>query len=305
MPRHPPDRRRTLLPRWIAVGALVALAIVVVAAAAGGGDHRRPHAPARAAARAGGPARRGRPPTVRHERRRSRQRRRLARERRAVAHVLGYTPYVARGSWRRREVALTFDDGPGPYTPRVLRVLERLRVPATFFVVGEQLNSFRAGLRAELRGGFEIGDHTETHPLLSRLGPAAQRRELRDQIARVRRLGAPRPFLFRPPYGAFDRTTLRLARRMGLLMVLWTIDTQDYRRPGAAAIVQAALRGARPGAIVLMHDAGGERSQTIAALPAIVRKLRARHYRLVTVGQLVRDDPPPRHQAPPRSLAGG
>ncbi len=292
--------------RWVAAGVLlvVVAAGVALATAAGGGAHRR--AGAATGAPSGGARTTAATAPARHAARRpSPARRLLAREQRAVARVLAYTPYVARGSRRRREIALTFDDGPGPYTPRVLRVLERLHVPATFFVVGEQLNSFRAGLRAEIRHGFLIGDHTETHAMLTRLGAAAQRTELRDQIARVRRLGAPRPFLFRPPYGAFNRTTLRLLHRMGLLMVLWTVDTEDYRRPGVRAIVRAALGGARPGAIILMHDAGGDRSQTIAALPTIVRGLRARHYRLVTVARLVGDDPPPRRQPPPHSLAGG
>jgi len=301
MPGPAADRRRARLRRRLAVALLVVLAVVVVAAAAGGGDHRRAHAHTRAVARPRG----ARPAVASPPHRVSPARRRLLRERAAVAHVLAYTPYVARGSRRRREIALTFDDGPGPLTPRFVRALERLRVPATFFVVGQQLNDFAAGLRAELRGGFLVGDHTETHPLLSRLRPAAQLRELRDQIARVRRLGGPRPFLFRPPYGAFDRTTLRLLHRLGLFMVLWTVDTEDYRRPGARAIARAALSGARPGAILLMHDAGGDRSQTLAALPAIVRRLRARHYRLVTVARLVRDDPPPRRQPSPHSLAGG
>jgi peptidoglycan-N-acetylglucosamine deacetylase len=301
MPAPGANRRRVLRRRWLAVALLVVLAVVVVAAAAGGGAHRHRSAPARTVARVHGSS-----GGVSHPRRRvSPARRRLLRERAEVARVLAYTPYVARGSRRRREIALTFDDGPGPLTPRFVRVLERLHVPATFFVVGEQLNDFAAGLRAEVRGGFLVGDHTETHPLLSRLRPAAQLRELRDQIARVRRLGGPRPFLFRPPYGGFNRTTLRLLHRLGLFMVLWTVDTEDYRRPGTRAIVQAALRGARPGAILLMHDAGGDRSQTLAALPAIVRRLRARRYRLVTVARLVRDDPPPRRQPPPHSLAGG
>jgi peptidoglycan-N-acetylglucosamine deacetylase len=300
MPGSGADRRRVLLRRWIVVALLVAVAVVVAASAAGGGGHRRASAPVRTVARVRStPAATPRPHPV------SRARRRLLRERAAVARVLAYTPYVSVGSRRRREIALTFDDGPGPLTPRFVRLLERLRVPATFFVVGQQLNDFAAGLRAEVRGGFLVGDHTETHPLLSRLRPAAQLRELRDQIARVRRLDAPRPFLFRPPYGAFDRATLRLLHRLGLFMVLWTVDTEDYRRPGTGAIVRTALRGARPGAILLMHDAGGDRSQTLAALPAIVRRVRARHYRLVTVARLVRDDPPPRRQPPPHSLAGG
>jgi chitin deacetylase len=89
-----------------------------------------------------------------------------------------------------------------------------------------------------------------------------------------------------------------------MLMVLWSVDAQDYRQPGAGAIVRRVLSGARPGAIVLMHDAGGPRSQTVQALPEIIRKLRRRHYRLVTVPQLLLDDPPPRGQRLPHYTGG-
>jgi peptidoglycan/xylan/chitin deacetylase (PgdA/CDA1 family) len=132
-------------------------------------------------------------------------------------------------------------------------------------------------------------------------------RSQRDQIVRAssvaERLGAPPPRLFRPPYGSFDATTLKVLRRMRVLMVLWSTDTGDYRLPGVKAIVRAALRGARPGAIILMHDAGGIRTQTIAALPTIIRELRRRHYRLVTVPRLIADGPPPRAQPLPPGIS--
>jgi chitin deacetylase len=90
-----------------------------------------------------------------------------------------------------------------------------------------------------------------------------------------------------------------------MLMVLWTVDTDDYRQPGVSVIVHRALSGARPGAIILMHDAGGIRTQTERALPIIIRALRRRHFNLVTVPRLVLDDPPPRNQRIPKALAGG
>jgi peptidoglycan/xylan/chitin deacetylase (PgdA/CDA1 family) len=97
---------------------------------------------------------------------------------------------------------------------------------------------------------------------------------------------------------------MRELRALHLLMVLWSVDTDDYLQPGVSAIVQRALAGAHPGAIILMHDAGGTRTQTIAALPTIIQTLRARGYRLVTVPQLLRDDPPPPGQPLPSSLRG-
>jgi peptidoglycan/xylan/chitin deacetylase (PgdA/CDA1 family) len=149
-----------------------------------------------------------------------------------------------------------------------------------------------------------IGDHTENHPALARLPAHEQREELAEQIARIELLGGKRPVLFRPPYGSFNATTLSELRALHLLMVLWSVDTGDYRQPGVAAIVERALAGAHPGAIILMHDAGGVRTQTIAALPAIINGLRARGYRIVTVPQLLSDDPPPAGQPMPTSLSG-
>ena len=101
-----------------------------------------------------------------------------------------------------------------------------------------------------------------------------QHEELFEQIARIELLGGPRPRLFRPPYGSFNATTFAQLRKLHLLMVLWSTDTSDYTLPGVAAIEQSALAGAHPGAIILMHDAGGDRSETVAALPAIIAGLR-------------------------------
>ena len=110
--------------------------------------------------------------------------------------------------------------------------------------------------------------------------------------------------LFRPPYGSFDDSTLALLRARDMVMVLWTVDTADYARPGVKRIIYTALSGARPGANLLFHDGGGDRTQTLASLPRILRRLTERGYRLVTVPQLLEHDPPPDGQTPPRSLSG-
>jgi peptidoglycan-N-acetylglucosamine deacetylase len=227
------------------------------------------------------------------------------RESRAIDNVLGYTSYISRGSPRKREVALTFDDGPGPYTPEVLKILRREHAPATFFIVGDSLKDFGVTLRDELADGFVIGNHTQSHMAMGRLTPKEQDIELRQQIAGTRRFGAQYPRLFRPPLGSFSPSTLKLLKRKKMLMVLWSVDTEDYRQPGEQAIINAAVQGAHPGAVILMHDAGGNRSQTVAALPAIIAKIRKRGFKLVTVPQLVKDDPPPRGQPLPRDLSGG
>jgi len=229
-------------------------------------------------------------------------RRRREREGRAIARTLARVPFVARGGTRHRQIALTFDDGPGPDTPGIMRVLRRTRTPATFFFVGQQLDFFGSMLRAEERDGFSIGDHTQNHPPLGLLPAREQRRQLVTAARHARRYGVGDLRFFRPPYGSYNHHTLQVGRALGMLMVLWTIDTGDYRRPGVRAIVKAVLSRARPGAIVLMHDGGGPRRQTAQALPIVIRGLRRRGYRLVTVPQLLAEDPPPRHQAPPPGI---
>jgi peptidoglycan/xylan/chitin deacetylase (PgdA/CDA1 family) len=108
----------------------------------------------------------------------------------------------------------------------------------------------------------------------------------------------------RPPYGSLDATTLDVLKAQRMLMVLWSVDTSDYARPGVSRIIYTAVSGAQPGAIILMHDGGGDRSETVAALPRIITRLRQRGFRLVTISQLLADDPPPKNQPPPHSLAG-
>lgn len=225
-------------------------------------------------------------------------------QRAAIEHTRAETPYVRIAGAQHRELALTFDDGPGPYTPEVLHVLERTNVPATFFEVGMMERYFHASTSHMVRDGDAIGDHTQNHPDLSLLSPAAQRTQLLDQAASVEAWGAQFPSLFRPPYGRWNAATLQLLRRLRMLMVLWTVDTGDYLRPGVKAIVQRAVAGARPGAIILLHDAGGYREQTVQALPRIISALRRRGYRLVTVPQLLLDNPAPAVQ-PAGGLGGG
>lgn len=164
----------------------------------------------------------------------------------AVSSVLAYTPFVKEGGAAGRDIALTFDDGPGPYTPQVLSVLERFHVRGTFFVIGKMLRYFSESAVREIRDGDVIGDHTETHPMMATLSAHDQHEELFEQIARIELLDGPRPVLFRPPYGSFDATTFRELHALHLLMVLWSVDTDDYQQPGVGAIVERALAGARP-----------------------------------------------------------
>ena len=287
--------RRRRLWAGVSVMAVCAAALALIGAAGGGGSSssssgsRSPAAPPPSRGAAPGPAR---PAAI------------AGAAARAVDQALAYTGYLTTGSPRRREIALTFDDGPGPDTLRVLAVLHRARAPATFFEIGRAARTYPRIERLVLAAGLPIGDHTETHALLPRLSAAAQRIEV-DLAARdIMAGGAPYPRLFRPPYGGFDAATLPVLRAARMLMVLWTVDSKDFTRPGVKRIIYTAVSGARPGAVILFHDGGGDRSQTVAALPRIITLLRRRHYALVTVTRLLLDDPPPRGQPPPRSLSG-
>jgi peptidoglycan/xylan/chitin deacetylase (PgdA/CDA1 family) len=220
----------------------------------------------------------------------------LAAENGAINRTLSHTPSVRIAGKQHREVALTFDDGPGPYTPRILTILERENAPATFFEVGVAETYFHRSTSLIVARGYPVGDHTESHSPLGKLTPRDQRTQLLQDVSAIGAFGAPFPRLFRPPYGSWDKATLKLLRKYHMLMVLWTVDTSDYRRPGVSAIVHSAVVGARPGAIILLHDAGGNRSETVAALPKIIKALRARGYKLVTVPRLLLDNPAPHDQ---------
>ncbi len=219
-----------------------------------------------------------------------------ASENAAINRTLASMPYVRVAGSQHREIALTFDDGPGPYTPQILSVLEREHVPATFFEVGVLEQYFHASTAAIVARGYPIGDHTEHHAPMSKLSPERQQQQLLEQTAAIGDSGAPFPRLFRPPYGLWNSATLALLKKYRMLMVLWTVDTSDYQMPGVNTIVDRALSSAKPGAIILMHDAGGDRSETVAALPTIIKALRKRGYKLVTVPRLLLDNPPPSDQ---------
>ena len=133
----------------------------------------------------------------------------------AINRTLAYTPYVRIAGAQHREIALTFDDGPGPYTPQVLAILQREHVPATFFEVGILERYFNASTTAIAADGDVIGDHTEVHAPMSRLSKKAQQQQLLEQASAIERYGAKFPRLFRPPYGLWNATTLALLHRTG------------------------------------------------------------------------------------------
>ncbi len=229
---------------------------------------------------------------------------RLLRDDVAVDDVLAYTPYVVRGSNRSKEVALTFDDGPGPTTPALVRYLVSNGVPATFFLVGKAIAERPQIVRAQNEAGFALGTHTQNHARLGSMSHDDQSREILSAADRITQITGHAVKLFRPPYGSFDETTLGILRAEHMLMVLWSIDTKDYSARSFKPIVYTALSGSRAGSIVLMHDGPGARPNTLTAVRKIVPALRRKGYRLVSLPELLRDDPPPRNQPAPHSLAG-
>lgn len=175
-------------------------------------------------------------------------------------------------------VAITFDDGPHPtWTPQVLNVLELLQVRATFFVTGQNAARY-PGLVAEIqRRGHSVQNHSYTHSDLVTLGNDAIASELRRTDAAIQNAGAPGPHCLRPPYGSYNQRVDLVAEAEGLQLVLWDIDPRDWARPGVPAIVDRATQ-AGSGDIVLLHDGGGNRSQTVEALPEILLQLRDQGY---------------------------
>ncbi|MER6533145.1 bifunctional polysaccharide deacetylase/glycosyltransferase family 2 protein [Streptomyces sp900105755] len=203
------------------------------------------------------------------------------------------SPHTARP--KTRTIALTFDDGPDPvWTPRILDVLRRNHVHATFFVVGTQVVAHPALVRRIVAEGHQIGIHTFTHPDLSRLAPWQRSLELRETQLAVAGAAGVTTALLRPPYSsendALDDagwSVLEQADRAGYVTVLSTLDAEDWQRPGTARVLANATPHGKAGQIVLMHDAGGDRSQTVAALDTLIPRLKAQGFRFTTVGSAV------------------
>jgi peptidoglycan/xylan/chitin deacetylase (PgdA/CDA1 family) len=198
------------------------------------------------------------------------------------------------GVWRcetaEKLVALTFDDGPNPApnrTPALLDALRSVDAPGTFFVVGVRAEENPALLRRMAAEGHEIGNHSFSHPNLTYLTPVAVDRELCRTSVVVREATGRRPRFYRPPGGNFNRAVQDAAKALGMAGAYWTLDGLPYESPPIppARLTRYVLENVRPGAIVLLHNAP---DNTVAAIPDIVRGLRAKGYTVVTMSELVR-----------------
>lgn len=200
------------------------------------------------------------------------------------------------GDPSENKIALTFDDGPNePYTSQILQILRENNVRATFFLTGKNIEVFPDSARAIVRDGHAIGNHTYTHHDCILERNATVRSEILRTADLIERTTGQRTKLFRPPYGSEDFLTRHQTMKLGYIMVQWTASAVDWRKPGPQRIVYNVLHKIGPGGIILMHDGdkwrhGSDRSQTVAALPVIIRELRNRGYQFVTVPELLKLD---------------
>ena len=200
---------------------------------------------------------------------------------RAVGCSGGSAGLLSNGPRDAKAVALTFDDGPSEYTPGFLQVLREKGVHGTFFEVGQEMAGREATMRQILAEGNELGDHTENHveyPGYSQIAGAAQRIEEYTGF---------KPCLFRPPGGAVNSSVIAAAGSLGMRTITWDVDPRDWSTPGTGAIYSNIVDNAQSGSIILMHDGGGPRGETLEALPQIIDTLRARGYRFETVSELL------------------
>jgi len=222
-------------------------------------------------------------------------------QRRAITLALERGEPVYCGGGHGDAVALTFDDGPGPYTAQILELLRAADAHATFFVVGNRLEYWPEAVREEAQLGG-VGNHTWSHPDLTRLPHWLVWLQLmRTQYAVDADLGW-KPRLFRTPYASHSPATDAIVRRLGLVQVFWDVDARDdVPNARVSDIVRNVEQGLRPGAIILMHDI---HPWTLAALPQVLAAIRNQGLRAVSVSELLALDPPARHQHCPYGPVG-
>jgi peptidoglycan/xylan/chitin deacetylase (PgdA/CDA1 family) len=187
----------------------------------------------------------------------------------------------AHGPRGRKRIAIGFDDGPSDYTPGILRVLRRFDSHATFFEIGQETAGRASTMKKILAQGNEIGNHSLHHEM----DPSSA--SLHETNRLIRSATGFRPCDFRPPDGAVNSGLISRAHAEHMVTVNWEVDPRDWADPGVSAIASNVIANAHNGSIVVMHDGGGDRSQTVAALPAILSHFRQRGYKFVPVAELL------------------
>jgi peptidoglycan-N-acetylglucosamine deacetylase len=194
---------------------------------------------------------------------------------------------------KHKMVALTFDDGPDSrYTNDILDLLEEHDASATFFVVGNRVVEIPDVAKRIIQEGHEIANHTNTHPNLSTLSQSELNKEITDAEKAIFNVTGTRPNLFRPPLGLYNDEIVHNIRENEYIAVMWSWhqDTYDWRNPGVETIVNKVLKNITNGDIILFHDYGGDRSQTVKALSIILPELKKKGYQFVTVSELLKED---------------
>jgi peptidoglycan/xylan/chitin deacetylase (PgdA/CDA1 family) len=202
-------------------------------------------------------------------------------------------PLLWHGNPNLPEIALTFDDGPAPDTKDILGVLRHYHILATFFMLGIWVQHFPDLARAVVADGHAIGDHTWDHADLTRLSTQQAILEITDARNMIEHVTGITPFLFRPPYGAYTHQLVETVHSLKFCTVTWSSDPRDWTRPGVGSIITSVLNNTQNGSIILMHDGGGDRQETIGALPTIIERLLARGFTFVTIPQMLLHLPPP------------
>lgn len=216
----------------------------------------------------------------------------------ALANITNGGPVIAVTNGKPRTfqippktAVLSFDDGPDPaWTPKILAILRRFGVPATFFVVGAHAADYPSLVQAEIQDGDEVGSHTYTHPNLATTPPWEENLQLTLTQNALAGAAGIHTRLLRMPFSsrtdaitAADWRAARQAAQEGYLIVFTSLDTRDWAKPGVGSIIDAAMPTGGQGAIIMLHDGGGDRAQTVAALPRVIERLKARGYRFTTV----------------------
>ncbi len=184
-------------------------------------------------------------------------------------------------------VALTFDDGPHPtHTPRILNILNKYGAKGTFYVLGTRVKSHPSILAKAVASGHEIGVHTWDHPSLTKISREAVNSQMDRSVAAIRSAIGRSVRTMRPPYGAVNTDLVNhFSQKYGLSTIMWSVDTNDWRRPGVSVVTSRAVNQAKNGSIILLHDI---HAPSAAAVEGIVKGLQARGFKLVTVSELLR-----------------
>ncbi|HYH03353.1 MAG TPA: polysaccharide deacetylase family protein, partial [Bacillota bacterium] len=200
------------------------------------------------------------------------------------------------GSSKTTYIALTFDDGPdNRYTPKILDVLKKYKVKATFFVVGTQIKKYPAIFRRMVKEGHEIGTHGYQHLNVSKLPATKINYQLNESNKLIQKMGGPKQTIYRPPYGAIDPTAIERIGKKGYKVVLWTIDSLDWRSLKKTQVIKNVVPKLKKGYIVLQHNAAESKREnltgSVQALPTIIERGKKQGFRFVTVSQLLKTAP--------------